>query len=199
MRLFWVFVLILGSGCSTPSPLKSWRDRSVQLERRKSAQHEEKEIDATEYTESLNQAGLIWPLRNVTVTSRFGKRQGEVHEGIDLKAAPGTPVYAAQSGWVVYAGSQIRGYGGLVVLRHGKRISTVYAHNSKLLVKEGQSVKQGQLIAYSGNTGRSTGPHLHFEVRVGLDAIDPLSLRQDRVRTSVASTKRERKVAGVSK
>jgi lipoprotein NlpD len=119
---------------------------------------------------------LRWPLRHVLVTSRFGKRPRDFHEGIDLQAKSGTPVYAAQEGKVIYAGSQIRGYGKMIVIKHAYGISTVYAHNSRLFVKKGQHVRLGQKIAASGNTGRSTGPHVHFEVRHGVGAVDPAKL-----------------------
>ncbi|MEO5969806.1 MAG: M23 family metallopeptidase [Bdellovibrionia bacterium] len=115
-----------------------------------------------------------WPLRSMQVTSNFGQRGNTVHEGIDLRAMPGTPVYAVQAGKVLYANRKIRGYGNMIVLKHAGEISTIYAHNSKVLVRAGQAVKQGQIIAKSGNTGRSRGPHLHFEIRSGLGAIDPL-------------------------
>jgi hypothetical protein len=117
-----------------------------------------------------------WPTEWVTVTSSFGSRQGEHHDGLDLRATSGTPIYAAADGKVIYAAAKIRGYGRMIVLRHGGRLSTIYAHNSKLYVKPSQQVRRGQLIALSGNTGHSTGPHLHFEVREGVTAINPMIL-----------------------
>jgi murein DD-endopeptidase MepM/ murein hydrolase activator NlpD len=107
---------------------------------------------------------LRWPLKTVFVTSHFGRRGRRAHEGVDLRAHSGTPVYAAHDG-VVQVSRRVRGYGNLVLIRHPHGLSTVYGHNSRLIVKSGQKVKQGQLIARSGNTGRSRGPHLHFEVR----------------------------------
>jgi murein DD-endopeptidase MepM/ murein hydrolase activator NlpD len=135
-----------------------------------------------------------WPLRAVTVTSPFGTRGGEPHEGIDLRARRGTPVYAAHAGQVLYAGQKIRGYGKLVVLRHRSGLSTVYAHNSRLLVKAGQRVRQGQRIALSGATGHVTAPHLHFEVRDGVTALDPSALMPPRAlaRAVPVSTPRRR-------
>lgn len=117
-----------------------------------------------------------WPTNEVVVTSRFGSRSGDHHDGIDLRAKSGTPVRAAYDGKVIYSGSKIRGYGKMVVIRHQAKLSTVYAHNSKLQVKSGQNVRRGQLISYSGNTGHSSGPHLHFEVREGVTAINPMLL-----------------------
>lgn len=125
---------------------------------------------------AVEDTALHWPLRHVTVTSPFGKRGKEFHEGIDLKAPTGTPVYAAQDGTVIYSGSKIRGYGRMVVIRHVQTVSTIYAHNSKLLVRVGQYVRRGQKIAISGKSGHVSGPHVHFEVRDGLAALDPLEL-----------------------
>lgn len=116
---------------------------------------------------------LRWPLDQVEITSRFGNRGESFHEGVDLRAQVGTPVVAAQSGVVIYAGAAIDGYGRMIVIRHPKRIATVYAHNSRLLVKKGQKVEQGQRIALSGKTGRASGPHVHFEVRTGVSPVDP--------------------------
>jgi hypothetical protein len=120
--------------------------------------------------------GLMWPLQWVSVTSDYGKRGKIFHEGIDLKAPTGTPVYAAQSGHVIYSGSQIPGYGKMVVLKHDNGIATVYAHNSSLLVRRGDRVIQGQRISMSGASGHARGPHLHFETRRGVVALDPIQL-----------------------
>jgi lipoprotein NlpD len=118
-----------------------------------------------------------WPLANVAhnVGSPFGSRDGRAHEGIDLPAPTGTPVLAAADGEVVYAGDGIRGYGNLVVLQHPGDLLTVYAHNSALFVKQGQAVRAGERIAAVGQTGRATGPHLHFEVRQGQVPRDPMT------------------------
>jgi murein DD-endopeptidase MepM/ murein hydrolase activator NlpD len=117
---------------------------------------------------------LKWPLQSIQVTSGFGKRGREFHEGVDLRAHTGTPVFAAAAGRVIYAGRKIKGYGNLIVLRHDQGVATVYAHNSKLLVKPGDRVHLGQKIAISGKSGRVSGPHLHFEVRKGVAAVDPM-------------------------
>jgi len=115
---------------------------------------------------------LGWPVSG-TVTSGFGARWGRVHEGIDIAVGEGTPVRAAAAGTVIYAG-WMSGYGNLVVVDHGNGLSTAYAHNSSLAVSVGQSVAAGEVVSYSGNTGNSTGPHVHFEVRVNGSAVDPL-------------------------
>jgi murein DD-endopeptidase MepM/ murein hydrolase activator NlpD len=115
---------------------------------------------------------LGWPVSG-PVTSGFGWRWGRMHEGIDIMVGEGTPVRAAAAGTVIHAG-WLGGYGNLVVVDHGGGISTAYAHNSSYASSIGQSVAAGQVIAYSGNTGNSSGPHVHFEVRVNGSAVDPL-------------------------
>jgi murein DD-endopeptidase MepM/ murein hydrolase activator NlpD len=117
-------------------------------------------------------AGLIWPV-NGPVTSGFGMRWGRMHTGIDIAVPTGTPVHASASGTVVYA-SWMSGYGYLVAIDHGNGLATAYAHNSSLLVSVGQRISQGQVISLSGSTGHSTGPHVHFEVRVNGVPVDPL-------------------------
>ncbi len=115
---------------------------------------------------------LGWPVSG-PVTSGFGVRWGRMHEGIDIAVGEGTPVRAAAAGTVIYAG-WMSGYGNLVAVDHGNGLSTAYAHNSSLAVSVGQSVAAGEIVSYSGNTGNSTGPHVHFEVRVDGSAVDPL-------------------------
>ncbi len=116
--------------------------------------------------------GYAWPVSG-PVTSRFGPRWGRMHEGIDIAVPSGTPVRASAAGTVIHAG-WLGGYGNLVVVDHGNGISTAYAHNSSLAVTVGESVSQGQVVASSGSTGNSSGPHVHFEVRVNGSAVDPL-------------------------
>jgi murein DD-endopeptidase MepM/ murein hydrolase activator NlpD len=117
-------------------------------------------------------AGLIWPV-NAPITSPFGWRWGRMHEGLDLGAAYGTPIAAAAAGVVIYAGWE-GGYGNLTVIDHGGGLATAYGHQSRIAVSVGQSVAQGEIIGNVGSTGHSTGPHLHFEVRVNGQAVDPL-------------------------
>jgi len=116
---------------------------------------------------------FIWPTKG-TLTSRFGMRNGRKHEGIDIAAPKGTPVHSAADGNVVFSGWGPTGYGKMVIIKHKHHLTTLYAHNSKLLVKKGSRVKQGQRISLMGNTGRSTGPHLHFEVRNDTHPKDPI-------------------------
>jgi murein DD-endopeptidase MepM/ murein hydrolase activator NlpD len=115
---------------------------------------------------------LSWPLRGV-LYGRFGPRGGQRHDGIDIAAPEGTPVLAAADGSVIYAGKQA-GYGAIVILRHDGGLVTVYAHASALLVHAGERVGRGEPVAKVGQTGKTTGPHLHFEVRDGTRPRDPL-------------------------
>lgn len=115
----------------------------------------------------------IYPVKNYRFTSGFGARWGRMHEGIDLACPMGTDVMAADGGTVTFAGYHVS-YGYLVVIDHQNGMETYYGHNSELLVKEGDKVYQGYHIAESGNTGRSTGPHCHFEIKVDGTSKDPL-------------------------
>jgi len=117
-------------------------------------------------------AGLIWPVSG-PVTSPFGWRWGRMHEGIDIGVSYGTPIHAAASGTVIYCGWE-SGYGNLTVLDHGGNLATAYGHQSSIAVSCGQHVGQGDVIGYVGSTGHSTGPHLHFEVRVNGSPVDPM-------------------------
>jgi len=115
---------------------------------------------------------LNWPL-NAAISSGFGYRWGRLHAGIDLPVPEGTAIHAADGGRVAIAG-WMGGYGNYTCIQHTGSLSTCYGHQSRIAVSVGQSVSQGQVIGYSGNTGHSTGPHLHFEVRVGGNPVDPM-------------------------
>lgn len=119
------------------------------------------------------QGNFLWPVQGSRITSRFGRRWGRPHSGVDIAAGVGTIVVAAQDGVVEKAGGNHGGYGILVVLRHDNTYTSMYGHLSAALVKPGDHVRKGQIIALSGNTGRSTGPHLHFEVRSNDIILDP--------------------------
>jgi murein DD-endopeptidase MepM/ murein hydrolase activator NlpD len=107
------------------------------------------------------------------VTSGFGPRRGRFHDGIDIAAPVGAPISAAADGEVAYS-STLPGSGNVIILRHGRGYATVYAHNQRHHVKDGQRVRRGQRIAEVGRTGRTTGPNLHFEVRKDNVAKNPL-------------------------
>jgi murein DD-endopeptidase MepM/ murein hydrolase activator NlpD len=131
--------------------------------------------DPDEHLPGTPFTGYIWPTRGV-LTSGFGWRWGRPHRGIDIAGPVGTPVVAAAGGEVISAGWNSGGYGNLVRLRHADGSVTLYAHNSRLLVRRGQTVEQGQPIAEMGSTGFSTGPHLHFEVHPdGQRAVNPIA------------------------
>ena len=115
---------------------------------------------------------LDWPLRGV-LYARFGMKGDSPHEGIDLAAPLGTPVKTAAPGRVIYAGEQ-HGYGLIVIVEHDDGLVTIYAHDKDLRVKTGQEVRRGQVIATVGESGRTSGPHLHFEVRKDGRPVDPL-------------------------
>lgn len=115
----------------------------------------------------LGTGRFLWPVPHFyKVSSHFGPRGRKHHDGIDIPAPRGTPIVAVDTGVVIYSDDGIRGYGNMIVVAHGDDIFTVYAHNRKNMVDKGDRVDRGQQIAEVGNTGRSTGPHLHFEIRV---------------------------------
>lgn len=121
--------------------------------------------------------GIVWPLRG-KLSSRFGPRGKRYHWGIDIPAPKGTPIKAAADGLVIVSANNLRGYSGygrLVVIEHGNGIQTLYAHTSKNRVNNGKCIRAGDIIAEVGSTGRSTGNHLHFEVRQNGKAVNPLN------------------------
>ncbi|MHB8670049.1 MAG: murein hydrolase activator EnvC family protein [Acidimicrobiales bacterium] len=117
-------------------------------------------------------SGLIWPVHG-PISSPFGPRMGGFHPGIDIAVGTGTPIHAARSGTVIYA-AWLGGYGQCVIIDHGGGFSTLYAHQSQLGSVAGQYVSRGEVIGYVGSTGHSTGPHLHFETRVGSTPRNPM-------------------------
>jgi murein DD-endopeptidase MepM/ murein hydrolase activator NlpD len=117
---------------------------------------------------------LMWPVRGGVLTSRFGTRRGKNHHGIDIGARRGTPIRAADGGTVKFSGWGPTGYGQMIIIKHPGNLTTVYAHNSRNLVKKGNKVKRGQMIGRVGKTGRASGPHVHFEVRNDTHPKNPL-------------------------
>ena len=117
----------------------------------------------------------MWPVAGGKINSFYGWRTGKrFHDGIDIMAPSGTKVFASKSGEVIYSSNRIRGYGNMIVIRHNAGYSSVYSHNKINLVKKGDVVRQGDVIAQVGSTGHSSGPHLHFEIRKGKYSVDPL-------------------------
>ena len=117
---------------------------------------------------------FAWPINQGVISSGFGIRNGSMHDGVDIAAPVGTPVHAAESGSVIFSG-RLRGYGNVIILRHDDHYVTVYGHNSANLVREGDDVTRGQVIGRIGESGRTTGANLHFEVRRDNVARDPLA------------------------
>lgn len=126
-----------------------------------------------------------FPLNSYKRISRGFKGR---HRGMDVSADKNTPIYAAEAGWVIYQGKKFNGYGKLIIIEHSKTWATFYAHMNDWAVKEGSWVKKGDLIGYVGNTGRSTGMHLHFEIRYKNKPINPAPYF-DQARTKLANSK----------
>lgn len=137
---------------------------------------EEKAVEtpakAAETTSSL--PTFRWPVRGKVITSYGAKTNGKSNDGINVAVPEGTPVKAAEDGVVAYSGNELKGYGNLVLVRHSNGYVTAYAHASELLVKRGDPIKRGQVIAKSGQSGEVASPQLHFEIRKGSSPVDPL-------------------------
>ena len=127
------------------------------------------------YDEDAVYGKLQRPVAGGVVTSGLGSRGGKVHHGIDIALPQGSEIRAADNGTVYFAGAN-GSYGNIVKIDHGNGMQTYYAHCSRLLVSAGQRVERGEQIALVGSTGRSTGPHLHFEVIINRNSIDPSGL-----------------------
>ena len=130
------------------------------------------QADNSNSDSSIQSATYIWPLSNIDVSSPFGYRAGRLHSGIDLRAPRGTPIKASSHGKVIYSGRK-NGYGNIIIIAHAGGIETTYGHNSRNLVKAGQQVKKGSVIAKVGRTGNATGNHVHFELRRRGEAVNP--------------------------
>jgi murein DD-endopeptidase MepM/ murein hydrolase activator NlpD len=129
-------------------------------------------VKATEATGAL--PTFRWPVRGKVITSYGAKTNGKANDGINLAVPEGTPVKAAEDGVVAYSGNELKGYGNLVLVRHSNGYVTAYAHASELMVKRGDTIKRGQIIAKSGQSGEVGSPQLHFEIRKGSSPVDPL-------------------------
>lgn len=116
-----------------------------------------------------------WPVRGRVITAYGARTNGKSNDGINVAVPEGTPVKAAEDGVVAYAGNELKGYGNLVLVRHSNGYVTAYAHASDVLVKRGDSIKRGQVIAKSGQSGEAGSPQLHFEIRKGSTPVDPLN------------------------
>jgi len=177
-RIFSVLILASVSACSV-APLKTSRrglfDQDGAYAGKKSNYRKTaSEAFPVQGLKDISLPGVWqWPLADVEISSSYGERGRKFHQGVDLRAHVGTQVLAAADGEVVYVGNKIRGYGRMVVLKHDNGFFAVYAHHSKNLVKAGDRIDRGQVIALSGKSGRSRGAHLHFELRRVAQSIDP--------------------------
>ncbi len=147
------------------SPHSAWKATPVGAEAQQSPQK------AAEPVGSL--PSFRWPVRGRVIAGFGPKPNGLQNDGIDVAVPNGTPVKAAEDGTVAYAGNELKGYGNLVLIRHNNGYVTAYAHASEILVKRGDTVKRGQVIARSGSTGNVNSPELHFEIRKGATPVDP--------------------------
>lgn len=178
-KLITFFILSIITICSYPQLVESYStDVFSEL-----YNWEIQRVDAWEYDKiplkyDINFEDMVFPLKKTYVTSHFGYRQqfSRQHQGIDLKAMVGDTVYASFNGKVRISQYNKGGYGYYIVIRHLGGVETLYAHLSKLLVKKNDEVKAGEPIGLSGNTGRSAGPHLHFEIRFCGIALNPAKI-----------------------
>ncbi|MBL7662788.1 peptidoglycan DD-metalloendopeptidase family protein [bacterium] len=139
-----------------------------------------------------NSNALYWPVRTGKIGSTFGYRSKRFHDGIDIVAPSGTPIFAAHDGIVLYSDNGMSGYGNLIIIRANDGLTTVYAHNRRNYVDVGTFVRRGDKIAEIGQTGRASGPHLHFEVRIQAPsqryvAVDPLPFLRQTGRSYVSN------------
>ncbi len=158
----WIFI-----------PQKQGLIKSNRLNRRVAQVNED--VVNFERVSSIQEGTFLWPVpASRHVSSGFGKRRRGNHEGLDISAPIGSYILSIDEGKVIYSGNELTGYGNLIVLAHPNHYFSVYAHSLKNLVKEGDAVGRGDVIALVGMTGRATGPHLHFEIRKDSKAYDPL-------------------------
>ena len=160
---------------SQPRTVPAEKVASVPVQNARVAKAEVEETKSV--TKQAEAAGSIpsfrWPVRG-RIIAGFGPRpNGAQNDGINLAVPEGTPIKAAEDGVVAYAGNELKGYGNLVLIRHSDGYVSAYANASKLLVKRGDTVKRGQVIAHAGQTGNVTSPQLHFEIRKGSTPVDP--------------------------
>lgn len=159
------FLFLTFSGCGGHHAFNGKSNRQLAVSKKKQHRH---------YSGKLDKGFFIWPVDG-PINSLYGFRNGRPHDGIDIGGDSGVPVLAASAGEVVYCDS-LGGYGNLIVIKHANGLFTAYGHNKKNLVKTGDRVKQGRLIARLGRTGNATGNHLHFEIRDQTGTYDPVDL-----------------------
>jgi murein DD-endopeptidase MepM/ murein hydrolase activator NlpD len=162
----------VGTRVATAGPQQSARLAQASPTAEDVAAAETPAVKAGESTGAL--PTFRWPVRGKVITTYGAKTNGKSNDGINLAVPEGTPVKAAEDGVVAYSGNELKGYGNLVLVRHSNGYVTAYAHASELLVKRGDTIKRGQVIAKSGQSGEVGSPQLHFEIRKGSAPVDPL-------------------------
>lgn len=167
--------ILLGAGLfSACSSIRTRSQRSVSAQSGSSVVTSES-VDFNSSAPQYHQAVQFdWPVDRARLTQGFKAGKRRRHLGIDLAGPRGTPVLSAHSGMVIYAGRDFRGFGKMILIENGRGWATLYAHLDKFLVSEGQKIRIGETIGLLGNTGRTTGPHLHFEIRKEKLPVDPL-------------------------
>jgi murein DD-endopeptidase MepM/ murein hydrolase activator NlpD len=150
----------------------------VQKVRLAQASTTSEEVAAEQPVKAADATGALptfrWPVRGRVITSYGAKTNGKQNDGINVAVPEGTPIKAAEDGVVAYSGNELKGYGNLILVRHANGYVTAYAHASELMVKRGDPIKRGQIIAKSGQSGEVGSPQLHFEIRKGSSPVDPL-------------------------
>jgi len=157
---------------ATPEPQQKARLAQATATPEAAAAATETPVKTAEATGAL--PTFRWPVRGRVVTGYGAKTNGKSNDGINVAVPEGTPVKAAEDGVVAYSGNELKGYGNLILVRHSNGYVTAYAHASELLVKRGETIKRGQIIAKSGQSGEVGSPQLHFEIRKGSSPVDPL-------------------------
>ncbi|MDB5626418.1 MAG: peptidase, partial [Tardiphaga sp.] len=158
---------------AVPEPVQKVRMATTTTPPDVAAAAPESPVKAAEATGAL--PTFRWPVRGRVITTYGAKTNGKANDGINVAVPEGTPVKAAEDGVVAYSGNELKGYGNLILVRHSNGYVTAYAHASELMVKRGETIKRGQIIAKSGQSGEVGSPQLHFEIRKGSSPVDPLS------------------------
>jgi murein DD-endopeptidase MepM/ murein hydrolase activator NlpD len=180
MRIFSSFFILISLvfiavNCATP-PLKTLgpSQGSTEPAPAKFPVEGKEEVVLNEWQENRNKSYFDWPVDDARMSRGFLPNRRKPHLGVDLAAPKNTNIYASHEGVVIYTGRDFRGFGRMIMIEGSQGWATLYAHLSSILVKEGQTVTQGQPIGLMGRTGHATGIHLHFEIRKTKGPVDPL-------------------------
>lgn len=175
-KLLGFSLLLLLSGCSSPRPLLEHGQpiHAKEPAPTTSAQDIEDEKVISQWQEQRHKHFFDWPVDDAIMSRGYLPNRKRPHLGIDLAAPKNTKIYSAHDGLVIYAGRDFRGFGKMVMIEGAKGWATLYAHFATIKVKEGQRVRQGEVIGLMGRTGRASGVHLHFEIRKSKGPVDPL-------------------------